>query len=79
MEYTESDLPLTLKDGEYLTLADGTSIRWESNAEAKCIFFGGSFEPDVELFPGLEYTHQTGGNTYKLTALFEDGLTIEKI
>ena len=79
MEYVETDLPVELKHGEYLSLADGTGIRWESNGEAKNVYFGSSFEADVEIFPGNEYIHQTTGNSYKLTAMFEDALKVEKI
>jgi len=78
-EYREIDLPLELGDGEILYLDDGGSIRFEANAEAKDIFFGASFERDVELFPDCDYVHESGGNKYKLTALMENKLRIEKI
>ena len=78
-EYTEADLPLELGDGEYLTLADGTSVRWESNGEAKDVFLSADFSPTVELFPSNDYTFEAGGSTYKLTARFEAALLVEKI
>lgn len=78
-EYRESDLPLELGDGEILYLDDGSSIRFEANGEAKDIFFGASFERDVELFPDCDYTHEVGGNSYKLTALMTNHLKVEKV
>lgn len=78
-EYRETDLPLELGDGEVLYLDDGTSVRFEANGEAKDVFFGASFERDVELFPDCDYVHQAGGNSYKLTALMESKLRVEKV
>lgn len=79
MEYTESDLPMNLGDGEYLMLEDGSSIRFESNGEAKDVFFGASFERDVELFPDCEYVYEHAGKQFKLTAMMDNYLHIEKI
>ncbi len=79
MEYTEDQLPVKIRHGEYLNLADGSSIRWESNGEAKNIFTGGGFEPDVEIFPGNSWEYEHGGVTYRMTAEFDDALLIEKI
>ncbi len=78
MEYRESDLPVELGDGEILYLDNGSSIRFEANGEAKDVFFGASFERDVELFPCCDYLHESGGNSYKLTALMEPKLLVEK-
>ncbi|MFW5733603.1 MAG: hypothetical protein ACOCWR_00940 [Oceanidesulfovibrio sp.] len=79
MEYTESDIPVEIKHGEYLNLADGGYLRWESNGEAKNVFLGSGFEPDVEIFPGNFWEFIHGGATYRLTARFEDALLVEKI
>ena len=79
MEYTEADLPLNLHHGEILTLADGTTVRFESNGEAKDVFLSDDFSPTVELFPAQEYTFETGGNNYKLSAEFSDNILVEKL
>jgi hypothetical protein len=77
-EYTEKDLPVTLHHGELLTLDDGTSVRFDSNGEAKDVMINDSFTPACTLFPGNEYSFQAGGNTYKLTCTFEDNMRVEK-
>lgn len=78
-EYRETDLPVELGDGEILYLDSGSSIRFESNGEAKDVFFGDSFERDVELFPDCDYVHQVGGNQYRLLALMDSRLRVEKV
>lgn len=77
--YSESDLPVHLKDAEMLTLGDGTTVRFEGNAEAKDIFINEGFTPDVQLFPGNDWVLETGGNKYRLEARMEDDLLVEKI
>jgi len=79
MNYKQSDLPLTLKHGETLTLDDGTTIRFESNGEAKDIMINDSFAPAVTLFPANDFTHEAGGKTIKMTAAFEDALEISQV
>ncbi|GAB6177996.1 hypothetical protein JCM16814_28870 [Desulfobaculum senezii] len=78
MEYKESDLPVEIHHGEILTLDDGTALRFESNGEAKDVFLGDAWSPTVQLFPANEHTFEAGGKTFKLTALFEDALKVEK-
>jgi len=78
MDYKESDLPVHLKEGEYLSFDAGGSIRWESNGEAKDVFLDSGFSPTAELWPGSSYTVETGGHTLKLTATFEQELFVEK-
>ncbi|SKA94764.1 hypothetical protein SAMN02745704_02616 [Paucidesulfovibrio gracilis DSM 16080] len=78
MSYKESDLPLTLKHGEMLTLDDGTTIRFESNGEAKDVMINESFAPAVTLFPSNDFFHDYAGGTIKMTAAFEDALEISK-
>ena len=79
MEYNESNLPLELGDGEILILDDGSSIRFEANGEAKDIFFGSSFERDLELFPSCDHIYEHGGKQFRLTARMEPKLLIEKL
>ncbi len=79
MNYTEADLPLTLHHGEILTLPDGTTVRFESNGEAKDIMLGDSWTPAITLFPANDYFVEAGGNKYKCTATFEDALEISKV
>ncbi|HCF05391.1 MAG: hypothetical protein JG774_1852 [Desulfomicrobiaceae bacterium] len=78
MSYSQSDLPVRLRDGELLVLDDGTEIRWESSGEAKAVFLGDSFEPALELFPGQDTVLDAGGLKLKLTAFFEDALEVQE-
>ena len=77
--YTEADLPVTIKHGEILNLDDGGSVRWESNGEAKDIFLDSGFDRTAELWPDGELTIDRNGKSYKLTALWDDGLKVEVI
>ena len=79
MEYTEKDLPLKLHHGEFLTLADGTVVRFESNGEAKDIMINDSWTPAITLFPANDFIIEAGGNKYKCTAAFEDVVDIVKL
>jgi hypothetical protein len=78
MQYAEKDLPVRLADGEILVLDNGSEIRWESNGEAKAVFVGDSFEPNFELFPGMEESLTVEGRTYVLTAFFENALEVKR-
>ena len=77
MQYSEKDLPVRLHDGEMLVLDDGSELRWESNGEAKAVFIGSGFEPNMELFPGQEEPVSVGGKNFILTAFFEDALEVK--
>ncbi|MFP4315071.1 MAG: hypothetical protein ACOC24_00965 [Desulfovibrionales bacterium] len=79
MNYTEADLPRQLHDGEILTLQDGTEVRFERNGEAKDIYLGDAYVPTVQLFPDTEYTFTAGDAQYRVRALFEDALDVERI
>ncbi len=74
--YTQKDIPLTLKHGETLTLEDGTTVRFESNGEAKDILLNEDFSPAISLFPACDFMVQASGKSFKLTATFEDALEI---
>ncbi|NJB69405.1 hypothetical protein GGQ74_003107 [Desulfobaculum xiamenense] len=78
MQYTEADIPVVIKHGEILGFSDGTTVRFESNGEAKDVFFGDEWTPTIQLFPANDYAFQAGGKAFKLTALFEDALKVEK-
>lgn len=77
--FTESDLPLSMHHGEMVTLTDGTSVRFESNGEAKNVMVNDGFEPACTLFPGNEYIVQTGNGDYKVTCEFGDCMQIMKL
>lgn len=77
--YTEADLPVVVHHGEMLTMKDGTTVRFDSNGEAKDVMINDSFMPACTLFPGNEYLFQAGGNTYKATCTFEDNMRVEKV
>jgi hypothetical protein len=77
--FTEADLPVDVHHGEIITLADGTSIRFESNGEAKNIMINDGFEPATTLFPGNDFIVETAGCKYKITCEFGDSMHIEKI
>lgn len=70
--YTESDLPVDVHHGEIVTLKDGTTVRFESNGEAKDIMVNDGFEPSCTLFPGNEYVVETSGGNYTVTCEFGD-------
>jgi len=76
-EYKQTDIPCTICHGEFLTFDDGHTVRFESNGEAKDIFFGDEWTASVQLFPANSYEFEAAGKRFKLTALFEDGLQIE--
>lgn len=77
--YSESDLPVQVHHGELLTVADGTTIRFESNGEAKDVMVNDGFEPAVTLFPGNEFLVETGNGNYKVTCEFGDIMHVAKI
>ena len=76
MQYQESDLPVILKEGEEVVLADGTEVRYEEAGGARDVMVGGEFTPRATLFEGNEYTLEAGGKSYKCTAV-ADGLKVE--
>ncbi|MCJ2165069.1 MULTISPECIES: hypothetical protein [unclassified Pseudodesulfovibrio] len=77
--FTEADLPVDVHHGEMVTLADGTTVRFESNGEAKDIMVNDGFEAACTLFPGNEYTLGTSGGNYKITCEFEDCMHVKKV
>lgn len=79
MNFKESDLPLSLKHGEMLVMDDGSTIRFESNGEAKDIMINEDFAPAITLFPANDFFYEAGGAKIKMTANFEDSLEIVKV
>ncbi len=78
-EYTEADLPVSIDHEEMVILGDGTTIRFETNGEAKDLYVGDAFTPTTQLFPGNDYTVEAGGKAFKVMAEFEDVITVSKI
>lgn len=76
--FTETDLPVDVHHGEIVTTADGTTVRFESNGEAKNVMVNDGFEPATTLFPGNEFTLETGQGNYKVTCEFGDCMRVEK-
>ena len=74
--YSQKDLPLTLHHGEILTFDDGTSVRFESNGEAKNIMVNDDFSPATTLFPANDFILSASGKSFKMTAKFEGALDI---
>ena len=77
--FSETDLPVDVHHGEIVTLADGTTVRFESNGEAKDIMINDDFGAACTLFPGNEYVVETVGGNYKATCEFGDSMRIEKM
>jgi hypothetical protein len=77
--YAESDLPVSIDHEQMVTLSDGTTIRFETNGEAKDVFVGDAFMPNIQLFPGNEFLVEAGGKTFKVTAEFEDVITVSAV
>ena len=78
MNYTEKDLPVTIKHGETVSLPGNVTVRFEANGEAKDIFLGDEWAPSVQLFPACDHLIDCEGVSYKLTAEFSDALKVEK-
>lgn len=76
--FTEADLPVDVHHGEMIQVADGTTIRFESNGEAKDIMVNDGFEPAITLFPGNEYTVETSQGNYCVTCEFGDIMHVKK-
>ncbi len=78
MDYDEGSLPVHLKHGDVLTLGDGTTVSFDTNAEAKDVYLGGDFSPAAQLYPGMEHEIAASGGTFRLTATYGDDLLVEK-
>lgn len=76
-DYTSANIPCALHHGEIMSFADGTKLRFESNGEAKDIFFGDEWTASVQLFPANTHDFQADGKSIRLTAQFEDSLSVE--
>ncbi len=78
MNFTEADLPIAINHEQMVTLGDGTTIRFETNGEAKDIYIGDAFNPTIQLFPDCDYLVETPGGAFKVTAQFEDTVLVQK-
>lgn len=76
--FTEADLPVDVHHGELITVEDGTTIRFESNGEAKDIMVNDSFAPAITLFPGNEFIVHTSKGDYCVTCEFGDVMHVKK-
>lgn len=76
--FTEADLPVSIDHEEWVTLSGGTTVRFETNGEAKDIYLHGEFTPVIQLFPDCEYCFEDNGKPYRLRAMFEDRLVVER-
>jgi len=77
--YTEADLPVSIDHAERVTLGDGTTIRFETNGEAKDIYVGDAFTPTTQLFPECDYVVASCGHSFQVKAEFEDRVTVSKL
>ena len=75
-DITEAELPASIHHEQMVVLDDGTTIRFETNGEAKDIYVGDAFCANVQLFPGNDYFVEAGGKSFKVTAEFEDVITV---
>uniref|UniRef100_I2Q0J4 Uncharacterized protein n=1 Tax=Desulfovibrio sp. U5L TaxID=596152 RepID=I2Q0J4_9BACT len=76
--FTEAELPVSIDHEQMVTLGDGTTIRFETNGEAKDLYVGDAFTPTIQLFPGNDFCVESGGCTFKVVAEFEDVVTVSK-
>jgi hypothetical protein len=77
--YTEADLPVSIDHEEMVTLGDGTTIRFETNGEAKDIYVGDAFTATTQLFPECDYIVESSGKSFQVKAEFEDRITVSKL
>ena len=77
--FTEADLPVSIDHEQMVTLGDGTTIRFETNGEAKDVYIGDAFTATTQLFPGNDFFVDAGGKTFKVTAEFEDVVTVSAV
>jgi len=77
--FTESDLPVSINHEEMVTLGDGTTIRFETNGEAKDLYVGDAFNPTTQMFPGNDFIVNAGNKSFKVMAEFEDVITVSKV
>lgn len=77
MDYTEKDLPVDLRETEFVTLDDGTKIRYEESGGARDLMVGDEWTPRVTLFPHNDYMLEVGGKNYRIVGL-DEGMRVEK-
>lgn len=78
-DYTQKNLPVTMHPDDLLRLDDGTTIRFDTNGEAKDIMLNDDFNAACELFPGNEFIVTAGGKEFRLTTDFGEFITVEAV
>ena len=78
MDYSEANLPVEIVEGDVVTLADGTTVRYEENGGARDVMLGGDWSPTCSLFPSNTHNLVAGGKSYTLLAT-DKGLQIEAL
>ncbi|THB69996.1 MAG: hypothetical protein D6E12_03505 [Desulfovibrio sp.] len=68
MDYSDADLPVEINEADVVTLADGTTVRYEENGGARDVMIGGDWSPRCTLYPGNTYDLDAGGKAYVLSA-----------
>ncbi|MEW5772806.1 MAG: hypothetical protein AB1916_04715 [Thermodesulfobacteriota bacterium] len=77
MDYTEKDLPVDLKETEFVTLDDGTKIRYEESGGARDLMVGDEWTPRATIFPHNDFMLEAGGKNYRIVGL-DVGMRVEK-
>lgn len=77
MDYTEKDLPLVITENEYVTLDDGTKVRYEESGGARDLMIGDEWTPRATIFPHNDFILECGGKTYRIVGL-DEGMRVEK-
>ncbi|PKN07235.1 MAG: hypothetical protein CVU73_13325 [Deltaproteobacteria bacterium HGW-Deltaproteobacteria-8] len=78
-DYSQKDLPVTMHSEDLLRLDDGTTIRFDTNGEAKDIMLNDDFNATCELFPGNEFIVSSGGKDFLLTSDFGDYIVVSAV
>jgi hypothetical protein len=78
-DYTQKDLPVTMHPDDLLRLDDGTTIRFDTNGEAKDIMLNDDFNAACELFPGNEYIVSAGGKDFCLSSDFGEFIVVKAV
>ena len=76
-DHTQNEIPCSICHGEMMVFDDGQRVRFESNGEAKDVFFGDEWTASVQLFPANAHEFEAGGKKIRITAQFEDELDID--
>ena len=78
-DYIQKDLPVRLHADDLLRLDDGTTVRYDTNGEAKDIMLNDDFNAACQLFPGCDYTLDAGGRQFRISTGYEENIFVEPI